>query len=394
MNEKLLLLLCGMLGFYIASGQSPHQVNNPQIQPIDTLLDVGGYKLNFTIWKGKGTPILFEAGGGEDATTWKNILKPLAAITQTTLIAYDRTGFGKSTFDSSKHGIVNGITGLEIGLKKLGYTGNLIYVAHSQGGLYGMLYAARHPHQVKAAVFLDATTPCFYEPVRLSETQQSIDSQNTASRKASNPGAYYQGADFSTNINTLRNVVFPTHIPVFDLVADDPPFSDNTEITDWKRCHQEFVRLSPNRIGLTAYGCGHFIFADNPSLVIQAISKMYIATLAKTNQDEVLKRALAYSMNAANTSRQEELVYRHSEADLNAWGYSLLQQGALEKALAVFKLNVELHPDSWNVYDSYGEALLKNGQKEQAIIMYRKSIELNPGSKHRKKVLEELLKTN
>jgi pimeloyl-ACP methyl ester carboxylesterase len=92
-----------------------------QAQTIDTLIDVGGYKLHFDIIKGKGIPILFEAGGGEDATTWKKIIHPIAERTATTLITYDRAGFGKSTFDTARHGILNGMTGLETALKKLGY---------------------------------------------------------------------------------------------------------------------------------------------------------------------------------------------------------------------------------------------------------------------------------
>jgi Flp pilus assembly protein TadD len=41
-------------------------------------------------------------------------------------------------------------------------------------------------------------------------------------------------------------------------------------------------------------------------------------------------------------------------------------------------MNVELCPDSWNVYDSLGEAFMNDGQNELAIKNYKKSIELNP----------------
>jgi hypothetical protein len=54
-------------------------------QDIDSLVDVGGYRLHFHIIKGKGTPFLFDAGGGNDGTIWNKILKPIAAITGTTL---------------------------------------------------------------------------------------------------------------------------------------------------------------------------------------------------------------------------------------------------------------------------------------------------------------------
>lgn len=246
-----------------------------QAQTLDTLIDVGGYQLHFNVIKGKGIPILFEAGGGEDATTWKKIIQPIAMRTKTTLITYDRTGFGKSTFDTTRHGILNGIIGLETGLKKLGYDNNIILVAHSQGGLYAQLYASRHPDKVTAAVLIDATTTCFYDKKRLAATQQMINRQNTEKVKVSNPGAYYQGADFGNNIDQMRKFAFPTTIPVTDFVSDHPPFHDSADINDWKHCHQEFVAMSSNRTGILALGCGHFIFNDNPSLVIDAIVRIY-----------------------------------------------------------------------------------------------------------------------
>ncbi|MEC5145579.1 alpha/beta hydrolase [Chitinophaga sp. 212800010-3] len=273
-----------------------------QFQTIDTLVDVGGYKLHFHIIKGKGIPILFEAGGGEDATTWKNILKPIADVTAATLITYDRTGFGKSTFDVNKHGILNGIKGLETGLQKLGYDGNMMLVAHSQGGLYATLYASRHPDKVKAAVLIDATTSCFYDADRLATTQQLIDAHNNDSIKTATPGSYYQGADFSNNINFIRNIVFPESIPVVDFVSEHTPFSDVKDTTDWKRCHREFAGMAANRKGIMAYGCGHFIFEDNPPLVINAIVRQYAEIVDKAGSDKVLKRRVDFAVDVVNAN--------------------------------------------------------------------------------------------
>ena len=36
------------------------------------------------------------------------------------------------------------------------------------------------------------------------------------------------------------------------------------------------------------------------------------------------------------------------EDDINSWGYLLLSKGEIQKALETFKLNVFLHPGSWN----------------------------------------------
>ena len=45
------------------------------------------------------------------------------------------------------------------------------------------------------------------------------------------------------------------------------------------------------------------------------------------------------------------------EQTVNLLGYQFLQGGSGEQAIAVFRYNVELYPDSANVYDSLGEAL-------------------------------------
>jgi CubicO group peptidase (beta-lactamase class C family) len=79
-----------------------------------------------------------------------------------------------------------------------------------------------------------------------------------------------------------------------------------------------------------------------------------------------------------------------SEDHLNNLGYGLLQQKKVAEAIAVFKLNVELYPQSWNVYDSLGEAYMVNGEKEMAITNYKKSLELNSGNRNGAAMLKKL----
>ena len=82
--------------------------------------------------------------------------------------------------------------------------------------------------------------------------------------------------------------------------------------------------------------------------------------------------------------------YDFSERELNRLGYLLLRQERIEDAILVFKENVTIHPDSWNVYDSLGEAYLKNLETEKAIRFYEKSLSLNPGNENARKVLERI----
>ena len=370
---------------YSSFGQSN---SVPDYQTIDTLVDVGNYKLHFYIVKGSGTPILFEAGGGDDASVWTGLLKPVSELTGTTLITYDRPGFGKSTLDTNKHGLLNGILGLETALHLLGYDKDIILVAHSQGAFSATIYANRHPGKIKAAVLIDGSTSCWFDS-RLNALQRQNDIDKIA-LKTARPGLYYQFGDLSTNVKLVRENPFPTNISVIDFVSGRPPFDNSADAGDWKRCHEEFVSAASNRTGITAFDCGHYIFIDNPALVVNSIAKVYAATLDAQSRTILMAKALDYNINVSNETKKAEALSRHSEDYLNTWGYSLLKEGKNKEALAVFKLNTLLYPDSWNAFDSYGEALLKSGEKQEAIKMYEKSVELNPKSETGKKILQQL----
>ena len=82
--------------------------------------------------------------------------------------------------------------------------------------------------------------------------------------------------------------------------------------------------------------------------------------------------------------------YDFSESQLNQFGYYYMGKGDLEKAIAIFKINVDAFPYAFNVYDSYGEALLAQGAREEAIENYKQSVKLNPGNENGIKVLRGL----
>lgn len=81
-----------------------------------------------------------------------------------------------------------------------------------------------------------------------------------------------------------------------------------------------------------------------------------------------------------------------SENVINGMGYNALGKDNLDGAIALFKLNVELYPASFNAYDSLGEAYMTAGNKELAIENYKRSVELNPNNKNGKQMIEHLSK--
>ena len=82
--------------------------------------------------------------------------------------------------------------------------------------------------------------------------------------------------------------------------------------------------------------------------------------------------------------------YYYLEFQINAYGYRFLQADKVPQAVRMFKANVELFPDAWNVYDSLGEALVKAGDITGAEKMYEKSVALKPDNKNGLEALQKI----
>jgi CubicO group peptidase (beta-lactamase class C family) len=76
--------------------------------------------------------------------------------------------------------------------------------------------------------------------------------------------------------------------------------------------------------------------------------------------------------------------------DLNQMGYALLNQKKFDEAIEALKLNVEMYPNSGNVYDSLGEAYMDAGRTDLAIQNYEKSLQLDPKNENAVTMLKRL----
>ena len=105
----------------------------------------------------------------------------------------------------------------------------------------------------------------------------------------------------------------------------------------------------------------------------------------------LMRAALQKGAAAALDQYSKELASGAiQEGTLNQSGYSLMGAEKIGDAILVFRKNVELHPDSWNAYDSLGEAYMNNSDKELAVKSYRKSVELKPTNENGVAALKKL----
>ena len=75
---------------------------------------------------------------------------------------------------------------------------------------------------------------------------------------------------------------------------------------------------------------------------------------------------------------ESEALAMGTEAELNAYGYQLLNQNKYDEAIHILAMNTKRFPESANTWDSLGEAYALKGDNENAIKNFKKSLSLNP----------------
>lgn len=118
------------------------------------MIDVGGRDL-YLECTGSGAPtVVLQSGLGESSSYWSRIAPAVAA--SSTVCAYDRAGHGRSDAPDGPQDGNALATDLHTLLERAGVSGPVILAAHSSGGPYARVFAARYPEQVAGVVLLDA----------------------------------------------------------------------------------------------------------------------------------------------------------------------------------------------------------------------------------------------
>ncbi|GEN73032.1 serine hydrolase [Chryseobacterium lathyri] len=216
--------------------------------------------------------------------------------------------------------------------------------------------------------------------------------------------------DMANWIIALQNGKLLQKPSTLDMMWSPGKFNNGTP-TDWTRGwgiaklrknHRAVGMSGGNRSVLLIYPDDHLavivltnLGGSSPEDFIEEIAGCYIPNIIKADPLTYLRKNLQKIgfENAIDFVKKEKAQnpdFNPKEFELNNWAYRMLTTNQKKEALNIFKLNVYLFPDSWNVYDSYGEILLKTGDTNKAIEMYKKSIDLNPDNENGKKILEQI----
>jgi len=120
--------------------------------------------------------------------------------------------------------------------------------------------------------------------------------------------------------------------------------------------------------------------------------KRYSPNYAVVNyMDKLMKEK---SMDSLNIMKKNLIPYLSNftkgSGELNSYGYALIREKELDKALYIFNLNSEIYPYKPGVYDSLGEAYFETKNYTEALKNYYKVLSIKPEDENAKEMIKKI----
>ncbi len=233
-------------------------------------VDVDGHGLQLLIG-GQGSPaVIFEGGFGAGIASWSRVQKDVAAFAQT--VSYDRAGLGQSDPGPKPRSAKQIATELHVALQKSGIKPPYVMVGHSFGGIYIRVFADMYPKEVVGMVLIDPSQESFNDwliknqPDRLKAAEGDI--------AKAGEGVKAEFASVDTSYSQARAAKVPAGIPVTVLTATEDETMPPEGRRVWIEKHKEWLATVPGSKHIVVEKASHFIQAQQPAVVIEAIKQV------------------------------------------------------------------------------------------------------------------------
>ena len=226
----------------------------------------------YTEGKGENT-IVFESGLGVDGSTWldSGIFDSIGKNNQ--VIAYNRSGYGKSADSYGARGSQALVNDLSRVINKKSINDKVIIVGHSLGGAIARVYAIQHPEKVKALLFIEPNNENFKQYAEMSQEHENALVSQFKKEKLN--GATMEAAQLIENISFLKKLNALPNIPIIVITSmktDSEMTAENVE--DWSLSHQSLGKDISRFTQVKTKKSGHFVYLEEPDLVIYNIRKL------------------------------------------------------------------------------------------------------------------------
>jgi pimeloyl-ACP methyl ester carboxylesterase len=256
--------------------------------PHSGLFDVGGGRRMFLRCTGTGSPtVVLENGLVSD---WYAVQNQLSRLTR--VCSYDPAlmagPWGRSDPASTPRDGNDRVSDLHALLAAAHVPGPYVLTGHSNGGLFSLLYASRHPHDVAGMVLIDGVHPAYHrrsikvakrflppplwdelvraacglQPVQLDAEQMDICRAEAQTRRA-----------------LARSPLRPMPLAVISRGHTEFPAGTLEDAQErlWRRLQRELAAMSPGARHVVAAGSGHDVYQERPGLVLRQIRDVVTA---------------------------------------------------------------------------------------------------------------------
>ena len=235
----------------------------------DALVTVGSDSLHVETIGQAGPTVVFEAGLGNDSTTWKSVAGPIATFARAVL--YDRLGLGQSSQLKDTRAVITAdevASRLHALLAATDIHPPYILVGHSLGGLYMQMFARKYPKEASGVILLD------------SSSTDAPSELKTLAKLVPGTAAYLEEEGVAESNQQVRSAGPFPDVPLTVIAA-----TDHGPYRVWEptlmRLQQQLATLSPQGSLIVAQGSGHDVQLDRPETVIEAVRRMAAAVQAK-----------------------------------------------------------------------------------------------------------------
>jgi pimeloyl-ACP methyl ester carboxylesterase len=221
--------------------------------------DVGGYEL---AWRCEGTSeptVVLEAGlGGSGADAFYDIFDDVARISR--VCTYDRAGTGVSGDRPEDTDVTAGLMAEELHalLDEIGVGRPVVLLGHSYGGMPVRAFEGEYPDEVAGMILLDVSSEPevpIYERLGVGDWIDDTDR-----------------IDMDATVRELRAAGDLGDVPLVVVTAgiiDDEYLATVPRLAS--RAQTRLAGLSTNAIHVVATDSGHFVYVDEPDVVLAAI---------------------------------------------------------------------------------------------------------------------------
>lgn len=222
-----------------------------------------------TAGSGGAATVVFEAGLGDDWTSWDDVASQVARHTR--IFAYSRPGYGASSPASTSRNPRQIVEELRALLGHEGYAPPYVLVGHSFGGTYMELFAKAHSDEVLGAVLVDPRHRDFLSTCESAELDNCGISEPLLEMQSASTIAEYHA--FPRAADEIREAGTFGAYPVRVLTATEHPVSPAREAL-WQTMLGELAAEASNGEQIIVRGADHYIQLDRPDVVVDSILEM------------------------------------------------------------------------------------------------------------------------